>query len=366
MTKIRRKKLVIIAVCIITVIALAIGIFFAVTTHQMNQISKMSFEDMLLYTTGGNDNAVITVGIIKDGKMSYTVYGKDGTVLPQKEYTYEIGSLTKTFTCSLLCKAVYDGKADFADSIDKYIELPDGNYYPTLERLITHTSGYKPYYFDKQMADNFLHGRGNDFYGIGTDSLNRQISEHIMEDKIYPFSYSNFGLSVVGSVLESIYGDSYTNLMTDFISSELKLENTRISDGTGDLSGYWEWSENDGYKPAGAIVSTISDVMNYTNLHMTEALPYLSMGHVPFAEGVTPAQYEKMGLRADSVGAGWMIDEKNGIIWHNGATSNFNSYVGFNKENQIGVVILSNLPPSYRIPATIMGPKLIMDLQSEK
>lgn len=366
MTKTKRRKLMLIAVCVIAVIALAAGIFFAVTAHQMNKIPKMSFDEMLRYTAGGNDKAVITVGIIKDGEMSYTVYGKDGEVLPQKEYTYEIGSVTKTFTCSLLCKAVYDGKADFADSIDKYIELPDGNYYPSLEKLVTHTSGYKGYYFAPQMADNFLRGRGNDFYGIETATLDKQISERIVEDKVYPFSYSNFGLSVVGRVLESIYGKTYTELMTEFISSELKLENTRISDGTGDLSGYWQWSENDGYMPAGAIVSTISDVMTYTNLHMTEALPYLKMGHEPLADGVTPPQYEKMGLRADSIGTGWIIDERNGIIWHNGATSNFNSYVGFDKENQIGVVILSNLPPNYRIPATIMGPKLITDLQTEK
>lgn len=366
MTKIKMKKLMAIILCIIVVIALAAGIIIAVMTHNMNKIPVMTFEEMLRYTTADNEDAIITVGIINNGKISYTVYGKDGAVLPQKEYTYEIGSVTKTFTCSLLCKAVYDGKADFSDSIDKYIELPDGNYYPSLEKLVTHTSGYKGYYFDRQMANNFFHGRGNDFYGIKTDTLNKQISENILEDKACPFSYSNFGLAVVGNVLESIYDVNYTNLINEFISSELKLSHTRISDGTGDLSGYWQWSENDAYIPAGAVLSTISDTMSYVNLHMTEALPYLAMGHEPLAYGATPPQYEKIGLRADVIGTGWMIDEKNGVIWHNGATSNFNSYVGFDKKNQIGVVILSNLPPNYRIPATIMGPKLITDLQAKK
>jgi len=57
--------------------------------------------------------------------------------------------------------------------------------------------------------------------------------------------------------------------------------------------------------------------------------------------------------------AGWMIDNKNGIVWHNGATSNFNCYIGFDKENQTGVVILSNLPPDYRVPATVMRVELL-------
>ena len=72
----------------------------------------------------------------------------------------------------------------------------------------------------------------------------------------------------------------------------------------------------------------------------------------------------KMGIRIDAVGAGWMIDNKNNIIWHNGGTGNFNSYIGFDKENQIGVVIWpANLPPNYRIPATVMGIEILTSLQ---
>lgn len=70
-----------------------------------------------------------------------------------------------------------------------------------------------------------------------------------------------------------------------------------------------------------------------------------------------------MGIYIDAIGTGWMIDNHNGIIWHNGATSHFNCYLGFDKENQVGVVILSNLSPNYRIPATVMGIKLLTSLQ---
>ena len=58
----------------------------------------------------------------------------------------------------------------------------------------------------------------------------------------------------------------------------------------------------------------------------------------------------------------WIIDNENEIIWHNGGTGDYNSYLGFNAETGTAVVVLSNLPPSYRIPATILGIKLLNEL----
>lgn len=53
--------------------------------------------------------------------------------------------------------------------------------------------------------------------------------------------------------------------------------------------------------------------------------------------------YNKLGINMDKVGMAWMIDSENNFVWHNGATSNFNSYIAFIKEKNIGVVVLSNL-----------------------
>ena len=60
----------------------------------------------------------------------------------------------------------------------------------------------------------------------------------------------------------------------------------------------------------------------------------------------------------------WMIDSENNIVWHNGATSNFNSYIAFNKEKNIGIVILSNLSPNKKIPTTVIGSKMMKELSS--
>lgn len=353
-------------VCIaIVLVAVGIGGFFAFSSYQINQIPKMTFWDMLSYTTKNNDKAIITVGIIQNGEVSYTVYGENGTTLEQSEYIYEIGSLTKTFTASLLYKAISEGKINIDDGIDKYLELPEKDYYPTIKRLITHTSGYKGYYFETQMISNFFHGR-NDFYGISKEQLIERIGKVDLEDKDYDFNYSNFGLAVVGAVLSEIYQEDYTTLINNYISEELGLRSTKISDGSGDLGNYWDWLDSDAYMPAGALTSTIEDMLEYAQLQMNETPEYLSASHELLAEiNATSSSNAKMNIHMDSIGAAWIFDTENNIIWHNGGTDNYNCYLGFDPDKQIAIVILSNLSPNYRIPATVMGVKLLTDLQKE-
>ncbi len=96
--------------------------------------------------------------------------------------------------------------------------------------------------------------------------LIKRLGEVNLEDFDYKFKYSNFGIATVGMVLEKIYGNDYTALMNDYISDDLGLANTRISDGTGDLKNSWEWSESDSYIPAGAILSNIDIVKSFARL----------------------------------------------------------------------------------------------------
>jgi len=347
----------------LAVVAVGVGGFFAFMTHQMNQIPKLSFEDMLAYVTKDNKKAIIVVGVIESGESSYTLYGENGTMLPTTEHIYEIGSLTKTFTASLLFKAIDEGKIHLDDPIDQYLDLPQKEYYPTIRRLVTHTSGYNGFYFETQMISNFFRGK-NDFYGIPKAQLIERIGKVSLQDKDYDYKYSNFGIAVVGAVLSEIYGETYTSLMNEYIAATLGLHNTRISDGSGDLEHYWDWEKDDAYMPAGALTSTIEDMLQYAQLQMNETPKHLSGTHKVLAEvNATSGNHAKMNIHMDSSGAAWIIDIHNHIIWHNGGTGNFNCYLGFDPNQKIAVVILSNLAPNYRIPATVMGIKLLTDMQ---
>lgn len=360
--KLNIKKLVkIIGIVIICVILVIVG-FNLYGKHQLSKIPELTFDEALEYTTNQNKNAVITVGIIKDGDVSYRVYGESKEVLPRKLHTYEVGSLTKTITAALISKAIDEEKISFDNRINSYLNLPVEKQYPTIIQLLTHTSGYKPYYFETPMIKNFFIGR-NDFYGITDEMVLKQIKNRILRKKEYAFHYSNFGYAVLGLVLEAVYEREYTDLLHDYMEKELGLTATKISDGRGDLNHYWAWKDDDAYMPAGAVTSNIVDMLSYLELQMKED-GYLRTCHEGLMKIHAPTKsYEALGIGMDEIAMAWIIDKDNNFIWHNGGTDDYNSYMGFNVKTQTGVVILSNLSPSYRIPATVLGVKLLKEIQ---
>ena len=80
----------------------------------------------LLQTTG------LSIGILVNGKSYYYGYGetaKGNSQLPNEHNIYEIGSISKTFTATLLADAVEKGKVKLDDPVSKY--FPDS--IPALE-----------------------------------------------------------------------------------------------------------------------------------------------------------------------------------------------------------------------------------------
>lgn len=357
----RTKIVIMIFVAVVFCVVLVIGGFIIYGKNQINKIPGLTFTQALEYTTKDNPNAVITVGIIKDKHVSYKVYGENGKELPAELHTYEIGSLTKTFTAALMNKAIIEGKININDTIDNYLLLPKVNEYPTIKELLTHTSGYKGCYFESPMIFNFFKGR-NDFYGITKEMVLHKVRSLNMDKGKYGFHYSNFGYAVLGLVSEAVYDADYITLMNNFIQKELNLPDTKISDKSGDLGHYWDWNADDAYLPAGAITSNISDMLSFAQMQL-ESNPYFSDCHKSLKTiHASTKKYNAMGIHMDEIGMSWMIDKENGILWHNGGTGNYNSYLGFHLKTGTAVVVLSNLAPGYRIPATVLGVKLFVEL----
>lgn len=356
-----KKKCVVTLTALSTAVVLAaVGVFGGILGYRQSQLHRletMSVRDMIEYCCT-DKNAKISVAVIENGQTTYRVYGKSGE--ENAIYDYEIGSISKTFVGLLCAKAVREGKIALSDSIASYLDLDGEKYYPTIERLLTHTSGYRAYYFDSRMIANRFAHTTNDYFGIDKDRILRTVKRVSLEDKTYPFVYSNFGISVVGLVLETVYRDTFVNIMNAYIRDELHLENTQTAKQSGNLDRYWKWKETDGYVPAGAIVSDIEDMARYLRLYLTDGIAYASdCCEKNLDIRATNAIYEKLNIRTDGVGLTWMIDDRNGIVWHNGATTDFNAYMGFTADRKTGVVILSNLGPNDKISMTVIGAKLL-------
>lgn len=346
---------------IVAVLVVAAIIALVVVNKNMEKVPGMSAKECLEYTLKDNDEGVITVGTIKNGEVSWTVYGKDGKELSKQKHIYEIGSLTKTITATLVSRAIEEGRLNIEDTVDKYIELPSENTYPTLKNLLTHTSGYKDWYMEKPMAGNFFGGR-NAFFGVTKDMLISRLGKLDMKKSDYDWNYSNFGYATLGMILEKVYGEDYCSLADAFLS-EIGMENAHISRKDGDLGKYWDWNLDDAYLSAGAVTADIEDMLTYAKLQLANE-GYVAKTHeIQKRVDVSTAQYDLFDIKMSDMGMGWIIDEKNGFIWHNGGTDNYNSYLGVDPANNNAVVILSNLSGDYRIPATVIGIKILKDLK---
>ena len=354
--------MMVIVISIVLCAVLVLGGLMIYGKIQMGKVPGLTFEDALNYTTQGKPDARITVGIIKDGQASFTVYGENGQVLPAEIHTYEIGSLTKTMTAALVSRAIGEGLINPDASIDAYLSLPEGKSYPTVAELLTHTSGYHGLYFEAPMIGNFFSGK-NSFYGISRDRVLAKCKSLDMGKDNYGFTYSNFGYAVLGLVLEAVFDKDYTALLNEFVQQDLGMTATKISAQDGDLGHYWDWQEDDGYLSAGAVTSDIEDMLRYAQLQLDED-PVFDRCHQSLKTiNAASESHKLMGIRLDEIGMAWIIDNENGFIWHNGGTGHYNSYLGFNPENRTAVVILSNLGPNDRIPATVLGVKKLLELK---
>lgn len=355
----KKRKLKIFTIIVIIIIFLYFiynlisGIIYK---NKMKEISQYTSNQMIDYTLNNNENAIISVAIYNENGITYNVYGADYNL----NYDYEIGSITKTFTAMLVSKAIEEERINLDDSISNYLEL-ENRYYPTIKRIITHTSGLKPYYLSLQKIKNYFAG-GNDFYNISKEQLLKELNKTRLKERDYNFNYSNFGVSALGLVLEKVYDKNYNELLEEYLQ-QLDMNNTTIATGTGNLSGYWKWNENDGYIPSGAIISNIEDMSKYLETLITSDENYVINVAEPLTDiNVENEIYNMRDVNIDSVGMTWMIDNKNNIIWHNGSTTNFNSYIGFNRKKKIGVVVLSNISPQKDINMTLIGNKIMHEL----
>ena len=130
---------------------------------------------------------------------------------------------------------------------------------------------------------------------------------------------------------------------------------------SGDLGNDWAWEANDACLPAGALTSNISDMLAYAQMQLND--PRFTPCHESRKTiNASAESYRMMGIRMDEIGMAWIIDSENGFIWHNGGTGHYNSYLGFCPETGTAVVVLSNLPPNDRIPATVLGIKKLQEL----
>ncbi|CCG98459.1 beta-lactamase [Fibrella aestuarina BUZ 2] len=292
----------------------------------------------------------LSIGII-DG-LTRRTYGYGETFagsgqIPDTTTVYEIGSITKTMTATLLALAIQAKKLTLKTPVNTF--LPDSipllqrdSVVVTVETLANHTSGLPrlpttigtgtfdpqdPYrHFDRQRLFSYLR----------TATLASKPGT--------TYQYSNLGAGLLGTLLEIVWGRSYEQLIQEQICRPLHLTKTS-SQLIASLEATMAQGFDDQFRPmsawrfqslagAGAVRSTIADMIRYAQAQLAST--------TPLSQAMTIAQeptFAKNGVPV--IGLGWHY-MPNGWIWHNGGTGGYSSFICLNRRTQQAIVVLTN------------------------
>ena len=295
----------------------------------------------------------VVVGMIGPQGPRTVGYGKLSDAdprTPDGDTVYEIGSVTKVFTSLLLADMVQKGEVKLDDPVGKYlppsVKVPEHNGKKiTLVDLATQSSGLP------RMPDNF-HPKDptNPYADYTPQQLYEFLSSYqLTRDPGEKYEYSNLGVGLLGHALSLRAGKDYETLVRERIFKPLKMDSTSIT-FTPAMKARLAAGHDPRLKPAanwdiatltgaGAIRSTANDMLKFLSawLGYTES-PLASAMKTQLA---TRRPTDGPGM---VVALGWHIQSRydREIIWHNGGTGGYHSFVAFDPKTRTGVVVLSN------------------------
>lgn len=295
----------------------------------------------------------VVVGVIGPEGRRVIAYGhpEKGDSRPVGGDTiFEIGSETKVFTALLLADMVQRGEVTLDDPAAKY--LPQGVKMPerngrsiTLVDLATHTSGLP------RLPANFApKDPGNPYADYSVQQLYQFLSSYqLTRDIGSQYEYSNVGGGLLGYVLALRAGTGYEALVESRICKPLGMNNTRITltpemkarlaaghNAALDRVENWDTPTLAG---AGALRSSANDMLTF----IAANLGYTKSPLAPAMAAMLKVR-KPTGQPGLEIALGWHIFTTNGkgIIWHNGGTGGYRSFMGFDPKAREGVVLFSN------------------------
>lgn len=296
----------------------------------------------------------IVVGVIEPQGRRLVAYGslEKGDPRPLNGDTiFEIGSATKVFTSLLLADMVQRGEVALTDPVAKYlpaeVKVPERSGRAiTLVDLSTHTSGLP------RLPTN-LHPKdpANPYADYTVEQLYQFLSTYqLTRDIGSQFEYSNLGGGLLGLALARRAGMDYEALVHSRITAPLGMTSTAIT-LSPEIKARLAVGHDAQLKPvpnwdiptlagAGALRSSANDL-----------LTFLAANLGSMKSPLAPAMSSMLAVRRPTgapglgeIGLGWLVTKPSEveIVWHNGGTGGYRSFIGFDKKAGVAVVVLSN------------------------
>ena len=282
--------------------------------------------------------------------LSYGFSDRDNEVPNTSQTKYPIGSITKSFTAMAIMILEERGLLKVEDPICNYLsDCPDAWKPVTLHHLLNHSSGIPNY------ADLYAQGK------IDADPCTEHTQEEIIACfKDYPLEfppgsqwhYSNSGYYLLGIIIEKVSDKHYDDFIQENILKPLEMTDTgyNFADQTlkNRASGYSIgqlqiinapcWDVSVGYSSHG-LYSTVGDLYKWDQAFYKDPLVSdETLGKILTSVVATNDGDQKYGY-------GWFISSSSGrqVIEHHGGWSGFNLTLARYPDDQVTVVVLSNL-----------------------
>ncbi|MFH1763923.1 MAG: serine hydrolase domain-containing protein [Gemmatimonadota bacterium] len=298
-------------------------------------------------------NPGIIVGLLDRGGPRVVAAGTSGRegVELDGNTVFEIGSITKVFTSAVLEDMVGRGEVRFEDPVSDllpgHVTVPAaGGREITLLDLATHRSGLP------RMPSNFFPGDpGNPYADYTVEQLYAFLSGFELQRGIGEvWDYSNLGAGLLGHALSLKAGRTYEWLVRDRVLGPLGMENTGIDlappvgapsaqghGGTGQPVQNWDIPT---FAGAGALRSTTYDMLLFAAANLVN-------GGTPISTVLHRTQEVRVPNVVNnlSMALGWLVNHRfpdRPIVWHNGGTGGFHSFIGLDNAGGRAVVVLTN------------------------
>jgi D-alanyl-D-alanine-carboxypeptidase/D-alanyl-D-alanine-endopeptidase len=324
-----------------TLVSLAV-LALASSTAGAAPVLKDGFDAQVRPLIEGQWVTGLVIGVIgQSGKELVYGYGRvalDGPArAPDGDTLFEIGSASKVFTSLMLADLVERKRVSLDDPIAKWlpptVKVPSWSGHAiTLAHLSTHTSGLPRLPLNLAPKDP-----GNPYADYTVEQLYAFLSSYTLTREPGTVTeYSNLGAGLLGHLVALIDKSTYEALLTERIAKPLKMTSTRITLTAADRARFAEPHDASGavvpawdlpvLAGAGAIRSTANDLLRFLRAN-------LGLDPSPLTAAMKLERERRLA---------WQFRDDGRTIWHNGQTGGFHSYLAFDPEKKIAVVVLAN------------------------
>jgi CubicO group peptidase (beta-lactamase class C family) len=325
----------------------------------------------------------VACGMIFDGRQFTSGHGITNVNAPipvDADTLFQTGSVTKTYTATLMMILVEQGKVDLDAPVRKY--LPDFKMADesvaakvTVRQTLNHTCGWFGEYFGRDPSA----AQPSVWPNRGDDAVARYVADMVHLPQLAPpglmFSYNNAALVLAGRIIEVVTGMTYEAAMTTLLLKPLCMDhsflfpeeaisykvcaghNTDITKPAKERKAVVNtlWVLPRATNAAGALIISIADQLKYAQFHLGDGRTpdgkrLLSSAHlVEMRKASGPGLAAAITGNAEvyGVGVGWMLERLGGvqIVTHNGGWVGQESVLVLVPERNFAVALLTNNAP---------------------